>query len=297
MDFVEKLVNELIRVESAPRSRYQDHFKANIHETDFKLDLMSLKLPLFSVVCGHKQQTDYQAKNYVIQIKPGLSGQPTIKDKELLIFCISQVVEGRNRGRKDFSNKLRIVPHHFLKMFKRGTRGQDYSGLIETLQRLKETTFTIKLNTQPRIIHSFSLIQAWSYVTDERATKQRQELEVELPEITIKQIENRQFLTLSPNYVDIRSPTDRRIYELARSYCGQAREWKIGIQNLHYKMGCTSPIEKFKWTIKSRPALPDYFSCLNDESGMVTFKRKTIGQSIHSVKTLKTVIRTNKLFN
>lgn len=292
MDFVETLVNELIRSESAQNTYHHDHFKADIHEANFKLDLLSLKLPLFSIEGGNKRQTQYQTSDYCVHVRPGLSGQPTIKDKELLIFCISQLVEGRNRGRKDLSNKLRIVPYHFLTMFRRGTRGQDYTGLLDALKRLKETTITINLKKTPKIFHSFSLVQAWSYVHDMEETEQRRYLEVELPEITIKQFEKNQILTLSSSYIDIRSPTERRIYEIARSYCGKSAEWNIGIQNLYMKTGCDSSLKKFKWRLKSCSNFPGYRASIDEGKGQAVFKNTSTTAGISSIKQLKKLLRT-----
>jgi hypothetical protein len=294
VDFVEKLVIELIRTESAPRIYRHDHFRANIHETRLKLDLLCLRLPLFSIKGGNKQPVEYQQLDYSILVKPGLSGQPSIKDKEFLIFCISQLTEGHNRDRNDLSRKLRIVPHHFFQMFRRGTRGQDYSGLIETLERLKETTITIQMHSHPKIIHSFSLIQSWSFVKDTAIFDQQKVLEVELPEITIKQLENRQILTLSPLYVGVRSPSERRIYEVARSHCGNESEWKIGLQKLHEKTGSECSIEKFKWKLKSSPRLPDFEISINEVKNLVVFKKTSIAKSISPTALGKRHLRRTK---
>ncbi len=60
-----------------------------------------MELPLFSLSKNpRKQPIEYEGKDGIcVQVIPGLkSGMATIWDADVLIWCVSQIIEARDRG-------------------------------------------------------------------------------------------------------------------------------------------------------------------------------------------------------
>jgi plasmid replication initiation protein len=64
---------------------------------------------------------------------------------------------------------------------------------------------------------------------------------VTLSDWVFNAINAREVLTLHRNYFRLRKPLERRLYEIARKHCGQAREWRIGLAKLKVKCGWSAP--------------------------------------------------------
>ena len=66
---------------------------------------------------------------------------------------------------------------------------------------------------------------------------------------------------LSSEYFSLRSPYDRRLYELCRKHCGNQTQWEIGFENLYNKFGVKSPLREFRRKVKEivkKQSIPDY---------------------------------------
>jgi len=82
-------------------------------------------------------------------------------------------------------------------------------------------------------------------------------------------------LSINPKYFRLRKPIERRIYEIARKHCGKQKQWHIGLENLHKKVGSTGNIRLFKQSVNhiiEHNHLPDY--SLRMENGNVIFNFK-----------------------
>jgi plasmid replication initiation protein len=67
---------------------------------------------------------------------PSVKGLATIYDKDILIYCISQIMEKLKRS-EPISPRLRITSRDLLVFTNRGTAGKDYDALCEALDRLE----------------------------------------------------------------------------------------------------------------------------------------------------------------
>ena len=79
-------------------------------------------------------------------------------------------------------------------------------------------------------------------------------------------------LSISHDYFRLRKPIERRIYEIARKHCGKQKQWRIGLENLHKKVGSSGNIRLFKQAINklvNHDHLPDYR--IRIENGNVFF--------------------------
>ena len=100
-------------------------------------------------------------------------------------------------------------------------------------------------------------------------------VEVKLSEWFYNSILGNAVLSIDKDYFNLRKPTERRLYELARKHCGNQIAWKIGIDKLKYKIGSNSPLTKLKLNIKKIAEtnhLPEYNISLEDD--VITFTRK-----------------------
>ena len=50
-------------------------------------------------------------------------------------------------------------------------------------------------------------------------------------------VEGGHLLTLNRRYFDLKSPMDRRLYQIIRKHCGDQGQWEISLRKLHLKSG------------------------------------------------------------
>lgn len=92
---------------------------------------------------------------------PSVRGLATIHDKDILIYCISQLVAALNAGR-DVARKLTLRAHDLLVAINRKTSGDGYKRLRKALERLAGTCITTNIETGGREVTSgFGLIESW----------------------------------------------------------------------------------------------------------------------------------------
>ena len=78
----------------------RDFFVADILDWALKDDRHSMEHPIFSLSKNPDRRVrHYEHNGNSVTIKPGADGLATIWDKDVLIYLVSQVVEGLNRSR------------------------------------------------------------------------------------------------------------------------------------------------------------------------------------------------------
>lgn len=259
-----------------PRHPQMDFFVAGILDVANKGDLASMEHPLFALKAGDMRVRTYQRGDVSVTIKPGSDGCATMHDKDVWIYCTSQLVEAMNRGRHDVSRTVRFTAHDFLVATNRQVSGQGYTLLSETMARLSGTRIETNIETAgQRERAGFGLIDSWR-VIEKGPGGLMVAVEVTLPDWLYRSIEARQVLTLSPDYFRIRRPLHRRIYELARKHCGNQKQWQCGLRTLHQKSGSTDALRNFRGAVRALALsddLPDY-SVKIDDLDNVTFRRR-----------------------
>lgn len=264
-----------------------DLFVADIIDITPKGDLHSMEYPIFAI--SSKPDTDvfrYEGANgNWLEIIPSVAGRATIHDKDLLLYSFGQVAEALNRG-KDVTRRIKITAHDYLISTNRTTDGKSYAGIIDTLARLRGTTFKSNINNADnKKGEVFGLIDSGNAVTDKNGRLDY--VEIVLSEHLFASITNNRILTYNREYFKLRSPYDRRMYELCRKHCGNQSFWEIGLENLYNKFGVKSELKEFRRKIKALVAeqsIPDYFLCYKTakESGTVekieVFKDKDSAQ-------------------
>ena len=250
-----------------------DFFVCDIFDALPKDDMASMEHPIFSL----STRPDRRILNYThngteITVVPSVKGLATLHDKDILIYCISQLMAALNAGR-EISRKLTLKAHDLLVATNRETSGDGYKRLREAFERLAGTRITTNMETGGQeITTGFGLIESWQIV---RASKggRMASVSVVLSEWLFRAVESKSVLTLSTDYFRLRKPLERRIYELARKHCGRQKSWRVSVEVLLKKSGSASPRRVFRKMIRDMIAadhLPDY-EMSEEEGDLIRF--------------------------
>jgi plasmid replication initiation protein len=226
-----------------------------------KDDMASMEHPLFTLATRPDRRIlRYAHGEATIEVTPSVKGLATIHDKDVLIFCISQLVAALNAGRP-VAPTLHLKAHDLLLATNRETSGDGYRRLREAFERLSGTRIVTNIATGGvETTRGFGLIDAWEIVR--KARNGRMVLvTVTLSDWIWRSVIARSVLTLHRDYFRLRKPLERRVYEIARKHCGAMAEWRIGLETLLKKTGSTSPRRVFRKMIRdiaTEDGLPDY---------------------------------------
>ncbi len=258
-----------------------DFFVCDIFDAAPKGDIGSMEHPIFSL--STKPDTrprKYEHNGVTIEIKPSIDGLATVHDRDVLIYCISQLIRAMNQNR-EVSQTVRFHASDLLKATNRMTTGRGYDLLKGAMERLAGTRISTNISTGGQeIFETFGLIERARIVRESRDGRM-QEVEVKLSDWVFNAIRAQEVLTLSPNYFRLRKPLERRIYELARKHCGRQAEWKIGLEKLQKKCGSGSSLREFRRLVSAiaeedlqHAHMPDYEIRFNSEADMLMVRSR-----------------------
>jgi plasmid replication initiation protein len=245
-----------------------DFFVCDILDALPKDDMASMEHPIFSLSTRPDRRIlDYAHNGVQITVVPSVRGLATLFDKDILIYCISQLMAGLNAGRP-VGRDLRLTAHDLMLATNRETSGDGYARLREAFERLAGTRITTNLVTGGQeVTTGFGLIESWQILRATRGGRMVQ-VSVTLSDWLYRAVIAKSVLTLSRDYFRLRKPLERRVYELARKHCGRQPDWRISIPVLACKSGSASPLRVFRRMIRDMVAedhLPDY--SLAEEAG------------------------------
>ena len=176
---------------------------------------------------------------------PSALGLATIHDKDILIYCISQLVAKMNAG-VELQKTLHLKAYDLLVSTNRNTDGRGYEQLKGALDRLSGTRIRTNIKTGERkSLEGFGLIDRWRIVR-QTASGRMTELRITLSDWVFNAVVGREVLTLHRDYFRLRKPLERRMYELARKHCGKQNEWVISLELLKKKCGSASEDYEFR---------------------------------------------------
>ena len=253
-----------------------DFFICDVFDAIPKDDMASMEHPLFSLSTRPDRRVlRYQHNAAEIEIIPSARGLATIHDKDILIYCISQLMAALNAGRP-VSQTLQLKAHDLLVATNRETSGDGYRRLRGAFERLAGTRIVTTIPTgEVEVTSGFGLIESWQIVRHTRAGRMIS-VSVKLSDWLFRAIKSNAVLTLSRDYFRLRKPLERRVYEIARKHCGQQSEWHIGLATLLKKSGSASPLRVFRKMIRDMIRanhLPDYE--ITEEPGdLIRFMRR-----------------------
>lgn len=164
------------------RTREGDFFLADILDATPKDDTASMEHPLFALRAGDKRVKTYKRNGYTVTIKPGVGGCATIHDKDVWIYCISQLMEAINLGREALCRTVRFTAYDFLVTTNRDTGGRAYEQMGKALGRLKGTVIETNIETNDRRERAgFGLIDSWRIIERDQGNRMIA-VEVTLPD-------------------------------------------------------------------------------------------------------------------
>lgn len=257
-----------------------DFFVLNLSDVAFKDDKASMEHPIFSLSTrpDHRHLV-YKNGDDTLEVIPSGKGLPTVFDKDILLFCISQLVAKKNRG-EEVGKNVKFTAHQLLIATNKPTNNLAYDRLEEALVRLRGTTFKTNIRSgDTSKTRVFGFIDQGGFVEhlkkkNGEMVKRRSNIEITLSDFTMEAIQNMEVLTISNEYFELSRPLQRRIYEIARKHCGMKKSFKIGLSNLHRKVGTKANLRKFRFNLREiikEGDTPDYTIHLDDKD-MVTFR-------------------------
>ncbi len=251
-----------------PARHAGDFFLCDVLEAIPKDDMATMEHPVFSLSTRPDLRVLEYAHNGVeIRVTPSVRGLATIHDKDILIYCISQLMAAANAGR-ELARVVQLRAHDLLVATNRETSGDGYTRLVQAFERLAGTRITTNMVSGAlAVTRGFGLIEGWEIVRQTRGGRMVA-VSVTLSDWLYQAVLARSVLTLSRDYFRLRKPLERRIYELARKHCGRQEQWRVSVEVLLKKSGSASPRRVFRAMLREMIAadhLPDY--ALAEEPG------------------------------
>src|ERR1035437_1888895 len=134
------------------RHPHHDLFICDVLDAIPKDDMASMEHPSFSLATKPDTRIlRYEHRNVVVEIAPSVRGLATIYDKDILIYCISQVMAKKNAG-EPLAQTLHLNAHDLLVWTNRETSGDGYRRLKEALERLGGTRITTNIKANGEVM-------------------------------------------------------------------------------------------------------------------------------------------------
>lgn len=243
------------------RHPQSDFFVADFFGLRPKDDLATMEHPIYSLSTRPDRRIlEYAHNGIEITVTPSMRGRATIHDKDILIFCISQLMAAINVG-KATSRVIHLKAHDLLIATNRETSGDSYRRLRGAFERLAGTRITTNIATgDVEVTTGFGLIESWEIVRKTRGGRMVS-VKVTLSEWLYGAVLSKAVLTLSRDYFRLRKPLERRIYELTRKHCGKQPSWRVSVAVLLKKSGSASPRRVFRKMLRDMieaDHLPEY---------------------------------------
>lgn len=263
---------------TSPKPEQIELFTCDIANWPLKDDMASMELPIFSL--AKKRDTElreFRRGAKVIRIIPSSVGAATVFDKDLLLYVASHIVEALNQG-KLVSRTVEINSSDFLTGTARGDGRASFERIVDMLRRLRGTTIETNVETGGiRQTEGFSLIDNYKLISEHKRSVLVPDKESGKPvhhevtrvlrfSVTISEwlfngLTNFEVLTLDRGYFQLSSSIERRLYEIARKFCGDQAWWKINIDLLADRIGTEQPRFRLRKELRDAIAgdrLPQY---------------------------------------
>ena len=259
----------------------RDFFLADLFDYAMKDDGASMEAPIFTLSTKPDLSIwEWRSKDgsKYVKVAPSVLGRATQHDKDVLIYVVSQLVEGLNRGREDASHRtVRFTVYDFLVTTNRDTSGTGYQRLHEAFERLRGTSITTDIRTGgTRVREGFGIIDRWKIIEKSPTDERMIAVEVTLSEWLYNAVQAFEVLTIHPDYFRLRKPLARRLYEIARKHCGHQAQWTVGLELLQEKAGSKSTLKEFRRAlraIRDDDSLPEYRFVLGHDDKVTFYVR------------------------
>lgn len=227
-----------------------DFFILDIADAVPKDDTSSMEHPLFSLATKpDMRHLEYRSGDNVLKIRPSGIGLPTIKDKDILIFCISQLMHLKNQG-KPIGKAVRFSAREMCIATNRPISGESYQRLEDAFARLQGAQFITNIRSGGKIATKiFGLVDEAGFVRREDNFRV-DHCEVVLSDWFMNALEAGDVVTISNKYFRLRRPLERRLYEIGKKHLGHKPRWQIYLDKLQAKTGSNAPLKKFRMNLR-----------------------------------------------
>ena len=108
---------------------------------------------------------------------------------------------------------------------------------MTAIERLATVTLQTNMKTANKIVDKgFSIFNSWDIVRDQ-LTNRMESIKVELAEWLWTELTLNNTLTLNNDYFTLTKPLEKRLYLLARKYCGKKKSACVSLDRLHRQSG------------------------------------------------------------
>jgi plasmid replication initiation protein len=240
----------------------RDFFVLDITDASPRSDMAGMEFPFFSLGTQPDiREREYRRGDVILRVTPSVRGMATVFDRDVLLYCISQLMARKNAG-LPIGKVVQFTAHDMLVATNRQIDGDGYKRLEQALTRLRGTTFQTTIKTGGEAAtRIFGMIESADVLRKEPITGRMVAVEVVLSDFLFRAIESNQVLPIHRDYFRLRSPVDRRLYELARKHCGQQPQWQISMDLLKDKVAFSSNVRLLRAHMRRLVAsqhLPDY---------------------------------------
>ncbi|MFM9884415.1 MAG: replication initiator protein A [Burkholderiales bacterium] len=258
------------------RDFFIDRIELDAVDVTPRSDMASMGHPIFSLANADMRTLRYEYDQTIIEILPSSKGLATIFDKDILIYCISKLMDRQNRG-APIGQVVRITTHDLLVSTNRQTGGITYERLEEALDRLAGTRIKTNITTGNEVTRqNFGIIEWYEYNRKGSGFAERLKfLDIKLSDWLYRSVMSAEVLPISRDYFRLRRPIDRRLYEIARKHCGRQPSWRVGAELLQKKCGSKQEKKHFAAHLRELARsdhLPDYRMTLDGDQ--VVFLRR-----------------------
>ena len=183
-----------------------------------------------------------------LEVKSNADGMPTIFDKDILIYGISLLVQDLDDNREINQPTIRFYTANILEFLQKRKGGPNYQRIDKALRRLAGTTLETNIRAgDSETAEIFHIIDRATIKRKyDEADGRLQYCEFTLSEWLWRAVKARDVLTLHRDYFLLPTALSRRIYEIARKFCGYKSHWTIGLALLREKAGAKSVLSSFR---------------------------------------------------
>jgi len=246
--------------------KHQDLERFNASASDIaakdQIDLMSRNW--FSLTPNRTDPIEYQFVNLktkqleTVRVTGSSEhGIATVHDQDLIIFAISQWIEGKRLG-MPLTRRICFTPYQFFTWTNIAPQGTAYARLKDALHRLKTTNIetTIRSENKRRDrVKQFSWISEWETIEEDGKIRG---VEVVLAEWLLESIQDFHVLTVDKRYFGIPGTVERWLYLYAKKATGGATgTWQESFKKLYEKSASQQEYKHYAGALRKLVAKND----------------------------------------
>ena len=122
----------------------------------------------------------------------------------------------------------------------------------------------------------------------ENKNERMEKIEITVSDWFFNSVAGSQVLSINPKYYELRKPLEKRLYEIARKFCGNQIKFSIGFEKLFELSGSADKSKKsFKQKLVrviSNNKLPDYYVYFDNSNEKITFFNRNKQEAIEGIR-------------